>query len=71
MKRQFKVWFFPGKINISSVLIKLLEVVHHYYHYPKLIASRITPAVSLLNSSVGINRSLDGDDAYVISMIIR
>ena len=31
----------------------------------KDLASRITPADSLLNSSVGISRSLDGDDAYV------
>lgn len=33
------------------------------------IASRITPAASLLNSSVGISRSLDGDDAYVTDRI--
>lgn len=32
----------------------------------KDLASRITPAASLLNSSVEINRSLDGDDAYVM-----
>ena len=31
--------------------------------------SRITPAVSFLNSSVGISRSLDGDDAYVTDII--
>jgi len=34
-------------------------------------ASRITPAVSLLNSSVGISRSLDGDDAYVTDSIFN
>lgn len=33
------------------------------------IASRSDPACSLLNSSVGISRSLDGDDAYVTDII--
>ena len=32
--------------------------------------SQITSAVSLLNSSVGISRSLDGDDAYVTDNIV-
>lgn len=31
--------------------------------------SRITPAVSLLNSSVDIDRSIEGDDAYVTDKI--
>ena len=34
------------------------------------LKSRITPAVSLLNSSVEINRSLDGDDAYVTEIMV-